>query len=116
MGKQGPPKGVSNNPSGKSKLTDEQAKVLKDTRKSLYDLGERAVEVLKEIMDSAPVADQLRAAMFIVEQNLGKASQRLELAGDPNAPLIPIREKSSEELMAICAAHEAEEKKGKKKC
>ena len=71
------PKGVSGNPGGRPKQTPEQ----KDALEAIRGLTPRAVEVMREILDSPRSGEvaKLRVAEIVLDRTYGKATAQVML-------------------------------------
>lgn len=75
--------GVSGNPSGRKALDP----VLKARIK---ELGERALERLALLAESADEDVALQASKYLADRHLGKAPQAVELSGEDGGPIIAV--------------------------
>lgn len=111
------PKGVSGNPGGRPKRTEDEVQLIEACRAQTPE----ALEVVASLMrESANDRVRLAAAQFIIERGWGKAPERIELLDVreqgplPGADLSPqqaymqlIKYKTFEEMESFVGAHTA---------
>ena len=79
MKKKGPPKGVSNNPSGRRPLKQKDYDLMALCREKTFE----SLNAIYTIMtnDENQASDRLKAAMYIIDRGHGKAIQPTEING-----------------------------------
>jgi hypothetical protein len=86
-------RGHSGNPSGRKKADPA-------FRQALKDLNPEAVETIaKHMRDKRAKHVSLKAAIWVVEQNEGRATQKVKLSGDVNMKGNPYAKLSTRELL-----------------
>ena len=76
-------KGQSGNPSGISRWEKMQ---IDAARKGLLKLSSQAVEVTQDTM-LAGTAESWNAAKYVLDQTVGKATEKMEIAGKDGGPI-----------------------------
>jgi len=100
------PKGVSGNPSGRPKRTEEEICLVEACRQKT---AEALVTIEDIMLNSRSERNRLAAAQYIIDRGWGRAPERIELAVDSGPVEVPVlgRDLSPEEVLPTPGLFEA---------